>query len=89
VAFTLLALMLSVLVSGLAPARHVVKLDVSELLKAEQGATGATGGWQKKLLVVGQVPVSVALFSTANSSLPACAMHWQYGPAWTRRKNSS
>jgi hypothetical protein len=53
VAFTLLALMLSVLVSGLVPARHVVKLDVSEVLKAEQGATGATGGWQKKLLVVG------------------------------------
>jgi predicted permease len=69
VAFTLLALMLSVLVSGLVPARHVVKLDVFQVLKAEQVATGATGGLQKKLLVVGQVAVSVALFGTANMFL--------------------
>lgn len=64
-AFTLLAVMLSVLFSGLAPARHAVKLNVSEVLKSEQGATGARGGWQKKVLVVGQVAVGIALFGTA------------------------
>jgi predicted permease len=63
--FTLLAVMLSVLFSGLAPARHAVKLNVSQVLKSEQGATGARGGWHKKLLVVGQVAVSIALFGTA------------------------
>ncbi len=67
-AFTLLAVMLSVLFSGLAPARHVVKMNVSEMIKSEQGATGRNA-WQKKLLVAGQVAVSVALFGTAAMSL--------------------
>ncbi|HMC58105.1 MAG TPA: FtsX-like permease family protein, partial [Candidatus Solibacter sp.] len=64
-AFTLLAVMLSVLFAGLAPARHAVKLNVSEVLKSEQGATGARSGWLKKLLVVGQVAVSITLFGVA------------------------
>jgi predicted permease len=64
-AFTLLAVLLSVLFSGLAPVRHAVKLNVSEILKAGQGATGAGKSWQKKFFVVGQVAVSVALFGAA------------------------
>lgn len=64
-AFTLLAVTLSVLFAGLAPARHAVKLDISEVLKSDQGATGARSGWQKRFLVVGQVAVSIALFGTA------------------------
>ena len=64
-AFTLLAVMLSVLFAGLAPARHAVKLNISEVLKSEQGATGARSGWLKKLLVVGQVAVSITLFGVA------------------------
>ena len=64
-AFTLLAAMLAVFFSGLAPARHAVRLSVSEVLKAEQGVAGTRRGWQKKLLVVWQVAVSVALFGVA------------------------
>lgn len=78
-AFTLLAVILSVLFAGLAPARHAVKLNVSEVLKSGQGATGARGGWQKKVLVVGQVAVSMALFGTAGMFLAslrnAAAVH--------------
>jgi predicted permease len=44
---------------------HVLKLNLSEVLKSEQGATGARNGSLKKLLVIGQVAVSVALFGTA------------------------
>jgi predicted permease len=64
-AFTLLAAILSVFFSGLAPARHAVRLNVFEVLKSEQGVTGGKRSWQKRLLVVGQVAVSVALFGTA------------------------
>ena len=84
-AFTLLAVMFSVLFSGLAPARHAVKLNVSEVLKSEQGATGARGGWQKKFLVAGQVAVSIALFGTAAMFLAslrnAAAVHPGLDPA--------
>jgi predicted permease len=34
-------------------------------MTSEQGSTGARGGWQKRLLIVGQVAVSVALFGCA------------------------
>ena len=63
--FTLLAVALSVLFAGLAPARHAVRLNVAEVLKSEQGTTGAGGGWSKKVLVIGQVAASIALFGTA------------------------
>lgn len=64
-AYTLLALTLSILFSGLAPARHALKLELAEVLKSEQGATGPRPRWQKSLLVIGQIAVSVALFGTA------------------------
>lgn len=64
-AFTLAAVLFSVLFSGLAPARHAVKLNVSEILKSGQGSTDTGKSWQKKFLIVGQVAVSVALFGTA------------------------
>lgn len=43
--FALAATVGSVLLSGLAPAQHAVRLNVSEVLKSDQGATGARGGW--------------------------------------------
>ena len=61
-AFTLAAGLPSVLLAGLAPARHAVRLDLAEALKSEQGATGARAGWQKTVLIVGQLAVTVALF---------------------------
>lgn len=64
-AYALLALVFSVVFSGLAPARHAVKLDVSEILKSNQGAVGAKGGWHRKVLMVGQVAVSVAIMGGA------------------------
>jgi len=64
-AYTLAAVLLSVLFSGLAPARHAVKLNLAEVLKSEQRATGPRRGWHKKMLLIGQVAVSVALFGTA------------------------
>jgi len=64
-AFTLAAGLLSVLLAGLAPARHAVRLDLAEALKSQQGATGARAGWQKKVLIVGQLAVTVALFGAA------------------------
>jgi predicted permease len=64
-AFTLLALVLSVLYSGLAPARHALKLNIAEVFKSEQGAIAPRGGRHQKLLVIGQIAVSVALFGTA------------------------
>lgn len=63
--FTLAAALLSVLLAGLAPARLGVRLNVSDVIKAEQGATGARRGWQRRMLIVGQVAVSVALFGLA------------------------
>lgn len=63
--WALAAVALSVLFSGLAPARHAVRLRISEILKSEQGATGARGAWQKNVLVAGQAAVSVALFGLA------------------------
>lgn len=64
-AYTLLAVLLSVLFSGLAPARHAVKLNVAEVLRSERGAVSPVRGWHKTLLVIGQIAVSVALFGTA------------------------
>ena len=55
----------AVLFSGLAPTRHAVKMNVSEVLKSEQGTTGAGRTWQKQALVVGQIAVSVMLFGMA------------------------
>jgi predicted permease len=63
--FALAAALSSVLLSGLAPAQHAVKLNIAEVLKSDPGATGARGSWQKRALVVGQIAGSVMLFSLA------------------------
>lgn len=63
--FALAAGTCSVLFSGLAPARSAVKVNVIEVLKSDQGTTGAGRTWQKKALVVGQIAVSVMLFGLA------------------------
>jgi predicted permease len=63
--FVLAATLSSVLLSGFAPAQHAVKLNVAEVLKSDQGATGARGGWQKRALVIGQIAGSVMLFGLA------------------------
>jgi predicted permease len=64
-AYVLGAVLLSVLLAGMAPARLALRLNVWEVMTAEQGATGARGGWQKRVLIVGQVAMSVALFGCA------------------------
>jgi predicted permease len=64
-AYTVAALLLSVALAGLAPARHALRLNVSETLKSGQSVTGARGGWQRRVLIVGQVAVSVALLGCA------------------------
>jgi predicted permease len=64
-AYVLGAVLLTVLLAGLAPARVALRLNVWETMTSEQGATGARGGWQKRVLIVGQVAVSVALFGCA------------------------
>jgi predicted permease len=63
--FALAAATCSVLFSGLAPARHAIKVSVIEVLKSDQGTTGTGRTWQKKALVVGQIAVSVMLFGLA------------------------
>jgi predicted permease len=63
--YTVGAVLLSVALAGVAPARHALRLHISEVLKSEQGATGRRGGWQRKVLIVGQVAVSVALTGCA------------------------
>jgi len=78
-AYVLGAVVLSGLLAGLAPARLALQLNVWEVMTSEQGATGARGGWQKRLLIVGQVAVSVALFGCAvlflSSFRNAAAVH--------------
>jgi len=63
--FTIAATLFSVLIAGLAPARVAARLNISEAIKTEQGATGARSGWRQKVLIAGQAAVSVALFGTA------------------------
>jgi predicted permease len=63
-AFSAAALLLAVLVAGLAPALHTARLNISELLKRSQGVTAARG-WSRQALVVTQIAVSVTLFGVA------------------------
>ncbi len=78
-AFVLGAVLLSGVLAGLAPARLALRLNVWEVMMSEQGATGARGGWQKRLLIVGQFAVTVALFGFAILSVAsfrnAAAVH--------------
>ena len=64
-AFTISAVLLSILIAGLSPARMAVRLDVWDVITSEQGVAGRRRGWQKRALIAGQVAVSVALFGCA------------------------
>jgi len=64
-AFSAGALLLAVVVSGVWPALHAVRLNISDVLKQSQGATARRRGWQQKGLVISQIAVSVALFGVA------------------------
>ena len=62
--FTIAMLGFSVIMTGLAPARHALTLKILDILKSDQGTTGALARWPRKALIVGQVAVSVALIGT-------------------------
>ena len=64
-AFSAGALLLAVLVAGLAPALRAARLNISDVLKQTQGATIRRRGWQQKALVISQMAVSVTLFGIA------------------------
>jgi predicted permease len=68
-AYSLGATLFAVLLTGLAPARHVLRLNVVEILKAEQGSTGSRLSWQKQALVAGQFAISVVFFGMAVLSI--------------------
>jgi predicted permease len=59
------ALLFALLVAGLWPALHAVRLNIADVLKQSQGVTARRRGWQQKALVVSQIAVSVALFGVA------------------------
>lgn len=63
--YTVAAMIFSVLLAGIAPARHAMRMHVAEALKSDQGVAGPRGGWMRRVLVVGQVAVSVALTGSA------------------------
>jgi putative ABC transport system permease protein len=63
--FALAATLAAVVVAGLGPARQAVRLNIIDVLKSDQGATGGRGAWHKKALIIGQVAVSVVLFGMA------------------------
>jgi predicted permease len=64
-AFSAGALLVALVVAGVWPALHAVRLNISDVLKQSQGATGRRRDWQPKALVVSQIAVSVALFGLA------------------------
>jgi predicted permease len=64
-AFSAGALLLAVFVTGLGPALHVARLNISEVLKQAQGAATRRRNWQQKALVVSQVAVSVTLLGVS------------------------
>jgi predicted permease len=47
------------LLAGLAPLRQAARLDVNEVLKTEQGVGGFRTAWRKRILVAGQIAVTV------------------------------
>ncbi|MBS1876285.1 MAG: ABC transporter permease [Acidobacteria bacterium] len=63
--FALTASVAAILLTGLAPARHAVRLNVMEFLKSEQGAAGGRRSWQVRGLIATQMGVSVVLFGLA------------------------
>jgi len=98
--FALTAATASVFLAGMAPARFAARLDVADVLKSEQGVSGAHVGRQRKAFMVGQVAVSVMLFGVAllfvQSFRNAAAIHpgldphkkllvMTVGPGWQSR----
>jgi predicted permease len=63
--FAVTAAVVSIFLAGLTPPRHAVKIDVTAILKSEQGSTGSGREWHRKILIAGQVAVTVALFGLA------------------------
>jgi len=63
------ATVLAVLLTGLAPARQILRLNVADILKSEQGSTGSGTAWHKRVLIAGQVAVSVVFFGMAVMSI--------------------
>jgi putative ABC transport system permease protein len=61
-AYSVAATLFAVLLTGLAPIRHALRLNVAAILKSEQGATGSHVGWHRQILIVGQLAVSIVLF---------------------------
>jgi len=68
-AYSVGATVLAVLLTGLAPARQILRLNVADILKSEQGSTGSGTAWQKRVLIAGQVAVSVVFFGMAVMSI--------------------
>ncbi len=64
-AFSGAALLFALLVVGVWPALHAVRLNIADVLKQAQGVTTRRHGWQRKALVISQIAVSVALFGVA------------------------
>ncbi|HXP62707.1 MAG TPA: FtsX-like permease family protein, partial [Dongiaceae bacterium] len=62
--FTLAATAASLLLAGLAPARHALRLDVNQTLKSGRETSPARSRWQK-VLIAGQTASSVAFFGLA------------------------
>jgi predicted permease len=65
VTYAVAAMLFSVLLASIAPVRHAMGLHVSEALKSDQGVAGPGGGWMRRVLITGQVAVSVALTGSA------------------------
>ncbi len=62
--FTLAATAVSLLLAGLAPVRHALRLDVNETLKSSQGTARTKSRW-RNMLIAGQTAASVAFFGLA------------------------
>ncbi|HYL77705.1 MAG TPA: ABC transporter permease [Bryobacteraceae bacterium] len=66
VIFSVAATVAAVLLAGMAPIRHAARLDVMEILKADQGlAGGVRRQWRKQALVAAQIAVTVLFFGVA------------------------
>jgi macrolide transport system ATP-binding/permease protein len=85
--FSLAATIFAVLLTGLAPARHVLRLGVVEILKSEQGSAGGRTGWQKQALVMTQIALSVVFFGMAVLSIQSLRNAMAIRPGLDPHKN--
>ncbi|HUP05247.1 MAG TPA: ABC transporter permease [Bryobacteraceae bacterium] len=81
------SLALSILVAGVGPALHAVRLNVSDVLKQAQGVTAGRRTWRQKTLVVSQVAVSVALIGVSALFLTSLYHATRIRPGLDPRKN--